>query len=316
MKRYLMLGCGLLLAVCAGCATTPFELETLETGDLRVLHTPDNAYLVPHAARSLENSLAFQRTMFDWKPWEPTTVVLTDLSDYGNAGASVSPVNAVSVYIAPDSLTLETSPGSERMFMLSNHELVHVATMDGWDARDRRFRKFFHGKPRATDDHPETLLYNYLTVPRLTVPRWYLEGSAVFMETWMAGGMGRAQGAYDEMVFRAMVRDDAHFYSPLGLVSAGTAADFQTMSSAYLYGTRFFSYLALQYTPEQVVDWLKRNKGSQAYYADQFSQVFGKPLDAAGSRWPMYRALSSSAPVRGPPSFQRPPSTRPLTANT
>ena len=286
MKRFLMLGCGLLLALCAGCATTtPFELETLETSDLRVLHTPDNAYLVPHAARSFENSLAFQRTMFDWKPWEPTTVVLTDLSDYGNAGASVSPINAVSVYIAPDSLTLETSPGSERMFMLSNHELVHVATMDGWDARDRRFRKFFHGKPRATDDHPETLLYNYLTVPRLTVPRWYLEGSAVFMETWMAGGMGRAQGAYDEMVFRAMVRDDAHFYSPLGLVSAGTAADFQTMSSAYLYGTRFFSYLALQYTPEQVVDWLKRNQGSQAYYADQFAQVFGKPLDAAWNEW-------------------------------
>ena len=34
----------------------------------------------------------------------------------------------------------------------------------------------------------------------------------------MAGGLGRAQGGYDEMVFRAMVRDDAHFYDPLGLV--------------------------------------------------------------------------------------------------
>ena len=57
------------------------------------------------------------------------------------------------------------------------------------------------------------ILYNYLTTPRVNVPRWYLEGSAVFMETWMAGGLGRAQGGYDEMVFRAMVRDDAHFYS-------------------------------------------------------------------------------------------------------
>ena len=35
----------------------------------------------------------------------------------------------------------------------------------------------------------------------------------------MAGGYGRAQGAYDEMVFRAMVRDKARFYSPLGLES-------------------------------------------------------------------------------------------------
>ena len=37
------------------------------------------------------------------------------------------------------------------------------------------------------------------------------------METWMGGGLGRAQGGYDEMVFRAMVRDDAAF-----LRSAGT----------------------------------------------------------------------------------------------
>ena len=61
------------------------------------------------------------------------------------------------------------------------------------------------------------------------------------METWLSGGIGRAQGGYDEMVFRAMVRDDAHFYSPVGVVSAGTASDFQTMTNAYLYGTRFVS---------------------------------------------------------------------------
>ena len=28
---------------------------------------------------------------------------------------------------------------------------------------------------------------------RFNVPRWYLEGSATFMETWMGGGLGRAQ---------------------------------------------------------------------------------------------------------------------------
>ena len=53
------------------------------------------------------------------------------------------------------------------------------------------------------------------------------EGIAVFVDTWMAGGMGRAQGGYDEMVFRAMVRDEVPFYDPLGLVSEGTKIDFQ-----------------------------------------------------------------------------------------
>ena len=57
----------------------------------------------------------------------------------------------------------------------------------------------------------------------------------------MGGGLGRAQGGYDEMVFRAMVRDDAHFYDPLGLASRGVQVDFQVGANAYLYGTRFFT---------------------------------------------------------------------------
>ena len=100
-------------------------------------------------------------------------------------------------------------------------------------------------------------------MPRFTAPRWYIEGAAVFMETWMGGGLGRAQGGYDEMVFRAMVRDGAHFYDPLGLVSRGIRVDFQIGANAYLYGTRFFTWLAYRYTPEKVVDWLRRDAGSE-----------------------------------------------------
>src|SRR3712207_6908814 len=46
--------------------------------------------------------------------------------------------------------------------------------------------------------HPESILYNFLTSPRNLTPRWYMEGSAVFFETWMAGGLGRAQGRSEE----------------------------------------------------------------------------------------------------------------------
>jgi hypothetical protein len=263
----------------------PFQLQSLETKDLRVLYTPDNAYLVPHVARSFENSLAFQEKTFHWKPWDRTTVVLTDLSDYGNGGTSVEPFNEVTVYIAPDSRIMETSPGSERLFMLANHELVHAATMDGWNQTDKFWRDVLGGKPRPVDEHPETILYGYLTAPRMGVPRWFQEGIAVYMETWMAGGLGRAQGAYDEMVFRAMVRDHAHFYSPLGLVSVGTAVNFETMTNAYLYGTRFMTYLSLTYSPQKLLDWFIRSKDSKAYYADQFKQVFGITLDAAWNNW-------------------------------
>jgi hypothetical protein len=278
------------LVLCCGCSVqshaAPFEMDVVETDDLRLLYfDPFQTYMLPHVVKNFHNSNEFQKYLFGWQPQEKTTIVLTDMSDYNNAGAAASPRNSVSIFIAPASRTLETMPSSERIFMLMNHELVHVANMDMATEQDLKWRRFFGGKPRQTSQHPETMLYNYLTVPRLTVPRWYLEGAGVFMETWMSGGIGRAQGAFDEMVFRAMVRDDAYFYSNLGIVSEGIGVDFQTGINAYLYGTRFFSYLSLVYSPDDVVEWLKRNEGSERYYSKQFEKVFGKSVESAWDDW-------------------------------
>ena len=267
-------------------AADPFEIDVVETDEIRLLYIdPFQTHLVPHVVRNFHNSIEFQKEIFDWRPNEKPTVVLTDFSDYGNAGAGSTPFNIVSISIAPLSRTLETMLSSEQVFMLMNHELVHIANVDVANSADYRWRKFFAGKPRSTDKHPETILYNYLTVPRHVTPRWFLEGAAVFMETWMAGGIGRAQGAYDEMVFRSMVRDDAYFYSNLGLVSEGSSVDFQTGVNAYLYGTRFISYLAYTRSPQAVIEWLKRGESSERYYAAQFEHVFGTPLESAWQDW-------------------------------
>ncbi len=136
------------------------------------------------------------------------------------------------------------------------------ATLENADGQALSPPLFGQSRPRA--EHPESLLYGYLTVPGFTVPRWYLEGAAVFIETWMGGGLGRAQGGYDEMVFRAMVRDGAHFYDPLGLESRGVRLDFQIGANAYLYGTRFLTWLAYAHSPEKVMDWIAPRRGKRA----------------------------------------------------
>ncbi|HEX4779372.1 MAG TPA: hypothetical protein VH301_01380, partial [Usitatibacter sp.] len=265
---------------------SPLALSYVLTKDMCLVYLdPTLSYLAPHAVRTFANSMAWQKRVFGWEPYEPTTVLLKDFSDYGNASAGASPRNSLTFDIAPLSLTFETYPASERMYSLMNHELTHVATMDMYSSQDLWWRHFFLGKVYPDARNPETMLYGYLTTPRFMVPRWYLEGSAVFMETWMGGGLGRAQGGYDEMVFRAMVRDDAHFFDPLGLVSRGTRIDFQVGVNAYLYGTRFMTYLAYAYSPEHVVRWLKRDEGSKRYYSDNFEQVFGVPLERAWDDW-------------------------------
>ncbi|MFV8819677.1 YncE family protein [Haliea sp. E17] len=287
-SRSLVLVASMLLALAGrGAVAEDLVLNTLETRDLQLLYfDPQQTYLVPHVARSFHNSLAFQEKIFDWAPWNPQTfILLKDFADYGNAAATASPVNIVLLDVAPPSHAFETLPGSDRFYSAMNHELVHVVQGDVWNSTDAFWRRLFGGKVAVNSAHPESLIYHYLTTPRAVSPRWLSEGVAVFQETWMSGGIGRAQGAYDEMVFRAMVRDNAHFYSNLGLVAEGTHVDFQVGANAYLYGTRFVSYLAYTYSPQHVIDWIKRDEGSERYYAKQFRRVFGKDMETAWNEW-------------------------------
>src|SRR3954454_6199204 len=262
------------------------DLSEIDTPDLELLYfDPAQTYLTPYIGRAFTNSLRFHEKKFNWTPWDRTTVLLKDFGDYGNAAARGSPNNAVLLDVAPLSQTMETFSPGERFFTLDNHELQHGSAMDVWNSKDAWWRRFLHGKPMPIQEHPVSILWNYLSVPRTNVPRWYLEGSAVFFETWMAGGLGRAQGGFDEMVWRAKVRDHDRFFSPLGLESEGIAVDFQVGVNDYLYGTRFFSYLALTYGPEKAVDWLRRPDDSEAFYAARFRQVFGKRLDEVWDDW-------------------------------
>jgi hypothetical protein len=271
----------------AGVSSPSFaQLTSTETKDASLVYVePLQSFIVPHLGRSFVNSLEFHRKLFDFTPSERMTVLLTDFSDVGNAGADAVPRDFVTVRIAPLSFAYETFTASERMAYLMNHELVHVVTTDRAAGRDRVFRNLFRGKVAPVAQHPESIGYFYLTAPRRSAPRWYLEGIAVFLDTWMAGGIGRAQGAYDEMVFRSMVRDESRFYDPLGLASELTKVDFQQESNSYLYGTRFMSYLAHEYGPESLIRWTSRTDGSKAYYASRFRQVYGVPLEQAWGDW-------------------------------
>lgn len=263
---------------------SPLGLYYLRTPDLRLVWFDSLDHLAPHAARTFSNAVAWQKQRLGWQPSQPVAVLLKDYADFGNASASVAPVSRLVFDVAPLSLAFETFPAAERFYSLMNHEVVHVAQGDLANDDDRRWRTLFAGKVWPQPEHPETLLYSWLTIPRFTAPRWYIEGSAVFLETWMGGGLGRAQGGYDEMVFRAMVRDGATFHDPLALSTRGVR-DFQHVANAYLYGTRFMSWLGLTYGPNQVLAWIRRDEGSERSYARQFEKVFGRTIESAWADW-------------------------------
>ncbi len=263
-----------------------FPLNNIKTDDMNLIYySNSHSYIIPHISRCYLRTWDYYKDFWKYKPYEKTSIFIEDFSDWSNGGATAVTNNFVYISMSPYMYVFEVAPAAERMSLLMHHELTHVLAMDMYSPQDYFFRKLFRSKIQHTADDPITFLYGYLTNPRKYAPRWYHEGIAVSMETWMGGGIGRAMGAYDEMVFRGMIKDDAHFYRMVGLEAEGTAIDFQVGANSYMYGTRFFGYLAYMYGPDKLVEWVKRDKESKGFYASQFTKVYNKNLSEEWDRW-------------------------------
>ena len=233
------------------------QLKTTETEDVDIIYTsPLHKYLLPQLVSTFTNSYNFHRNLFGYTPTENISILMQDFGDFGHGGADALPTNNVNIGIGPFNYVYETMPASERMNWLMHHELTHIVTTDMPNKRDRFWRSIFRGKVSTSIDDPLSIMYSYLTNPRRYAPRWYHEGSAVFMESWMANTKGRVFGAYDEMAFRTKVRDNAIIYDIVGLESECKTTDFQIGVNSYLYGTRFISYAANTYGPEKFIEWV------------------------------------------------------------
>lgn len=262
------------------------QLNKIETKDFNIVSTnPQFDYVLNHAIRCSHNALDFHKILFEYDPKEKIFVLFQDFGDYGNGGATSLPNNLISTCIAPLNYAFESSVAGERVFSIMNHELVHIAALDNASQSDLFYRKLFMGKVKSSNEHPISIFYSYLTNPRYYSPRWLHEGIAVFVETWMDGGKGNALGNYDEMFFRTRVLEGSRIYTAQGLASAGTSADFMSKANYYYYGTRFVSYLAYQYGPDKLMDWVKRKEDSKRGYTSHFKHVFGINLSNAWDDW-------------------------------
>lgn len=276
----------ILLFLTVAPSTGQPKLFQFDTRDLRTIYMGRGySYMVPHQARCYENAMSFHRSFWNYVPSEEVTVLLNDFSDVGNGGTLVIPWNMISLGISPFNYTYNIIPTNERFQWLMNHELTHVVMCDKAARNDILYRKIFGGKVMPDATNPLSMVYSYMTTPRWYSPRWYHEGIAVFMETWMSGGMGRVLGGYDEMVFRTMVHDSSYFYGVVGLETEGSTIDFQVGVNAYLYGTRFVSYLAYTYGVEKLRKFYDRSDSSKRFYAAQFKNVYGVDITTEWDKW-------------------------------
>jgi hypothetical protein len=277
----------LLLLLFVGAATMLFgqKINRLKTNEMELIYFGNRySFLMPHVARTFHNALEFHKKHWDY-PHKMTYVLLTDFEDNGHGGAIVMPFSMIVLGISPFDFAFSITPSSERFQWLFSHELTHITLADKANKSDMFWRKVFFGKVKRDEKMPLTAFWSYLTTPRWYAPRWYHEGIACYLETWMSGGVGRALGPYDEMYFRSIVNEKQPIYSVVGLETEGTTVDFQVGANSYLYGTRFVTYLAQAYGDEKITALYSRTDDSKAFYARQFRKVFGKPVQKAWDEW-------------------------------
>ncbi|NOU47461.1 MAG: hypothetical protein HOO86_10410 [Bacteroidales bacterium] len=277
----------LLLLLCVGAATMLFgqKINRLKTNELELIYFGNRySFLMPHVARTFHNALEFHKKHWDYSH-KMTYVLLTDFEDNGHGGAIVMPFSMIVLGISPFDFAFSITPSSERFQWLFSHELTHITLADKANKTDLLWRKVFFGKVKRDEKMPLSAFWSYLTTPRWYAPRWYHEGIACYLETWMSGGVGRALGPYDEMYFRSIVNEKQPIYSVVGLETEGTTVDFQVGANSYLYGTRFVTYLAQAYGDEKITALYSRTDDSKAFYARQFRKVFGKPVQKAWDEW-------------------------------
>ncbi len=262
------------------------QLDRLDTGQLTLIYFDfTESYLVPHAVQSFLKSIEFQRQTFGFDPKERVYVLLADFTDSADAGASVTPRNRLSIQIAPLGYAFETIAANDRIILIMNHELVHVATMGQPAGADKVFRTLFGGKVAthqgaAGDRHlrlPDRAARGRApVVPRRDRGvRRHVDGRR---HRPGPGRLGRDGLPRDGEGQRAHLR-------PARARVRGDEIDFQLQINAYLYGTRFMTWLAYRYSPEQLVEWIARKPGSKAYYASQFKQVFNRSIEDAWAEW-------------------------------
>ena len=235
------------------------------------------SYLVPHAARTLLNSLAFHKQLFGFTPSEDITVLLLDFEDSGNASATAVPRNCR--HGADRAAELRLRNHRRQRPDEHHHEPRAACTWSRWIRRAQAGSILPAAVRRQGGASPGPARIGSLFLPddaarggAALVPRRHCDVSST--PGWPVVSDAR-RAATTRWCSDRWCGTAARFYDPLGLVSEGTKIDFQLQINSYLYGTRFMVWLARTYGPEKVVEWVARRDGSRGYYASQFRHVFG-----------------------------------------
>jgi hypothetical protein len=206
----------------------------------------------------------------DHQPDEKTILLLVDDTDSANGFASVLPRNTIQVYATGPTGFNELDDHDDWLYGLVAHEYTHILHLDTMEGLPNIYNRIF-GKTWA---------------PNQIMPRWLIEGIAVYEESKRSAG-GRNRGTrFDQFIRTA---HDDHQDLRLDEVT-GAPRRFPHGNAVYVYGSHFLRYVFDRFGD----DALRKMVHVSGSYAPPFAvnrqiaKVVGKPFTELYDDWKGY----------------------------
>jgi Tol biopolymer transport system component len=206
----------------------------------------------------------------DHEPDTKTIINIADDTDSANGFAGVLPRNAIQLYATGPTGFSELDDHDDWLYGLVAHEYTHILHLDTMEGLPKIYNAIF-GKTWA---------------PSQVMPRWVIEGIAVYEESKRSAG-GRNRGTRFDQYIR--IARHADMDMRLDQVS-GAPRDFPHGNAAYVYGSHFLRYVFDRFGD----DTLRQMSHTAGAYAPpyainrQIAKVVGKPFTELYDDWKDY----------------------------
>lgn len=212
--------------------------HTIKTDHFYVHYYDGLEALARRTAQLAEESHIVLSPILDWTPGSRTHVLVTDKLDTANGFARVMGRNFITIFGMPPQADSVLGYYDDWLRVLVYHEYVHILHLDTNPGLPQIINRVI-GKQY----HPNSVL-----------PRWYIEGIAVYLETYRTGS-GRVSSPLFQMWLRTAALEDSLF--TLGQ-STGVPMEWPSGSGAYLYGAFFIDYIVRQHGENYIRDFNHR----------------------------------------------------------
>lgn len=225
----------------AGLVDPKLKWYTLTTEHFNINYYEGEEEVAYRMATIAEKVYAELVPKWKWKPWGRTEIVITDTTGISNALTTPIPYNYILFFVTPPQGDSTLNYYENWLEDIFRHEFVHVLHLD------------MYGGPNI----PLRWVFGRLVTPNALTPGWVREGISTQQESLT--GKGRVHNSFSAM----MLRVDIYNNQFLSLDQmAGNQFTWPGSNAAYIYGGKFWAYLADTYGQDKVVEFSKRYSDS------------------------------------------------------